>query len=158
MNELLVLNSDIGSLARSRREEKRLKEAVDKLNNELEIHLLAFPLAEALTKAKDIHAEQVENTNTIDANVRARTLEVYDLQQDKNVHDGVSVAEYTTFEIDPPSAIAWASEHHHKGLKLNLAEIKKVAKAGMEVDGVVLGKENRVKIASDLSGYLANSE
>lgn len=152
------LDTKIGELARSRQKEKADKEVVDYWNAELETYLAEFPNTEQLEKAKEVFADQVANTNGIDTAVRGKTLELYGLQGHKNVYGGVSVAEYATFEIDENLAIAWASEHHQKALKLNTTEIKKVAKAGMEVHGVVLGTENRVKIASDLSTYLSDEQ
>lgn len=152
------LDANVRALAQNREAENKLRELAEYWEGELQIYLNAFPDAEKLAKASEAHAEQVKATNQIDVSVRINALDVYHLLHDKNVYEGISVAEYTVFEIDQSLAIAWASEHHHKGLKLNLAEIKKVAKAGMEVDGVMLGKEYRAKIASDLSSYLADSE
>ncbi len=152
------LHVEISALAHSRNEEQKQKAKVDYWEGELAIYLAAYPDAKQLEEAKEVHGNLVENTNTIVVNVREKTLGVYKILGHKNVYDGVSVAEYTTFEIDQDLAIAWASEHHQKALKLNLTEIKKVAKAGMEVHGVILGKENRAKIASDLSSYLVSDE
>ena len=153
-----TLDGNVLTLAQNREAEKRLKETAEYWEGEFQTYLKAYPDAEKLAKASEAHTEQVKYTNIIDASVRINAIDVYDWHHNKNVYEGISVAEYTTFDIDLPLAIAWASEHHHKGLKLNLAEIKKVAKAGMEVNGVYLGKENRVKIASDLSSYLTDGE
>lgn len=152
------LDVNIHTLAQNREVEKKLKELAEYWEGEFQIYLKAYPDAEKLAKASEAHVEQVKVTNTIDAGVRINALDIYDWRHDKNVYEGVSVAEYTTFNVNEEQAIAWASEHHKKALKLNLAEIKKVAKAGMEVHGVTLSKENRVKIASDLSSYLTNGE
>ncbi len=152
---MTFLDDNLAKLAHIRKEIEEQKEAIVLRQIELE----ETDLYKGIQAQTERLGLLIVAAAEPDKAIRSRALIEYEAYPDnKSINQSVSIAEYTTFEIDQPSAIAWASEHHHKGLKLNLAEIKRVAKAGMEVDGVVLGKENRVKIASDLSGYLANSE
>ncbi len=149
------IDSSLTRLAASRKQIEEQKSFLSLL----EAELAASELYQRIQTGKEQLTRLASLAKTDDENVRSVALDIFDRDSEENkaIRDGVSIAEYTTFEIEENLAIAWASEHHQKALKLNLTEIKKVAKAGMEVDGVVLGKENRVKIASDLSSYLTNS-
>jgi len=152
---MTFLDDNLAKLAHTRKEIEEQKEAIILRQMELE----ETDLYKGIQAQKERLGTLALVAAESDKAIRSRALIEYEAYPDnKSINQFVSIAEHTTFEIDQDLAIAWASEHHHKGLKLNLTEIKKVAKAGMEVDGVVLGKENRVKIASDLSGYLADSE
>lgn len=125
---------------------------------QLEAELAETELYKEIQTEKEKLINLLQFTEETDGVIRKAAIASYeeDPNKNKSVCDGVSIAEYTTFNIDEELAVTWASKHHHKALKLNLVEIKKVAKAGMEVAGVQMGKENRVKIASDLSQYLSD--
>ncbi len=139
-------------LAASRQHVEEQKSAIAILEDELS----KTELYQKIQIIKEQLAISVDTVKQYDSNIRTVALDRYDVDPDKNksINELVSIAEYTTFEIDEVVAIQWASEHHQGALKLDKAAIKKVAKV-MPVDGIVLGKENRVKIASDLSIYAA---
>lgn len=102
---------------------------------------------ELLTKLNGISA-------VADGEVRELALDVYELERNKTVCDGVKVGEYKVVKIDDyEAALAWAVEHN-MALRIDLAPFKKIVKAGAKPDGVTLETELKVSIAKDLSKYL----
>lgn len=149
MEASITLDTGLSQLAEARETIERQKLTVALLEEEL----ARTDLHRKIAVERERLSELSTASKMIDEAVRSVALSLYDIDEEKSksINDFVSIAEHTTYTIDENLAIAWASEHHHNALKLNAAEIKRVAKAGMEVNGVVMGKENRVKIASDLS-------
>ena len=150
------LDNSLFSLACDRRDIEGTKARIV----ECEAALAQTEEFQYLKVAKEKLAELIAVAGENDEIIRAIALQKYEADESKNktINPSVSIAEYATFEIDEPVTIAWALDHDHRDvLQVNKVAIKKIAKV-MAVDGVVVGTEARVRIASDLSNYLTNSE
>lgn len=146
------LNNSLVRLAINRQRVEAQKNKIASLQAKLE----RSELYRSIEAEKEQLATLVSAGNNDDESIRSAALMQYtrDASKDKTINDHVSIAEYATFEIDEPTTVAWALDHDHREvLQVNKAAIKKIAKV-MSVDGVEVGSEPRVRIASDLSDLL----
>lgn len=92
---------------------------------------------------------------SIDALVCAEALKDFQQNGEKAVYAGISIKLFTRVEYDPKAMRDWAKENMISLLTLDVKGTDVAAKAGLLEDApVIVSKEPRAIIASDLSGYL----
>jgi hypothetical protein len=110
-----------------------------------------------LAAAKQLQTETSATLMALDAAVRKAALDEFKANGEKAVFAGVSVKMYTRFDYDAAQLRAWAIEQKVFGLlTLDTKRTEKAAAAGvLENAPIVVSKEARVQIATDLTAYLA---
>jgi hypothetical protein len=119
--------------------------------------MAATPEGMAFTAARVVCTEVKADLAALDAAVRAEALKDFRANGEKAVYAGVSVKMFTKYDYDVTQLRAWAIEQKVFGLlTLDTKRTEKAAAAGvLENAPIVVSKEPRVQIASDLTSYLA---
>jgi hypothetical protein len=92
----------------------------------------------------------------LDAAVRKQALEDFKASGEKAIYAGVSVKFFSRYDYDASQMTDWARANMPRLLMLDTKRMEKAAAAGVLEDApIVMTKEPRVQIATDLSAYLA---
>jgi hypothetical protein len=146
------LPSLMKALAEARRESEQVAERVA----EMERFYQQTPEYRMYQGGKQALAEAKARAEALDAAARKQALDDFKASGEKAVYAGVSVKFFSRYDYDASQMTDWARVNMPRLLMLDTKRMEKAAAAGVLEDApIVITKEPRVQIATDLSAYLA---
>jgi hypothetical protein len=109
-----------------------------------------------LQVCKSALADAQTRAESITALAKEEALKDFKANGEKAVYAGVSVKMYTRYDYDASQMTTWARQNLPSMLMLDVKRMEKAAAAGvLENAPIVISKEPRAIITSDLTSYLA---
>ena len=144
------------SMLKALAEARAAFELMRQRQDEAEVRMGKTPEYMAYLAACAAVAMERERAATLDATVRKLALDDFKANGEKAVYAGISIKLFSKYDYDPTQLRAWAIEQKVFALlTLDVRRTERAAAAGiLENAPIVVSKEPRVQIATDLSGYL----
>jgi hypothetical protein len=143
-----IVEQYAADLAAVRGRKAQLKEQLADLTEQL----AALPPYQALQAVSEELKRLNEMADDLEGNLRRAALE-WAQETSQTKHPAFTVKNYQVARYDPAAALDWCYQHFREALTVDAKRFEKAAQA-LKPAFVTLEVEQRVSIASDLSGYL----